>query len=94
MKRIVIGLATVAAFAIGGMFASKAEAHYPHHHHHPHYCGPRVSVGYGGYVPYGGYGVYRPAVVVPYGAGYVGGWQPYSGGFYVQQPRFGLSFGY
>ena len=35
-----------------------------------------------GYAPYG---VYRPAVV-PYGAGYYGGYQPYQG-IIVQQPR-------
>ena len=94
MKRIVISLVAVAAFAVGGMFASKAEAHHPHYHHH-RYCGPRVSVGYGGYggyVGYAPYGVYRP-VVVPYGVGYSGGWQPYQG-IVVQQPRFGLSIGY
>jgi hypothetical protein len=96
MKRIVIGLVAVAVFAVSGIFANTAQAIHPYrHHHHHHHCPPRVSVGYGGYVPYGGYapyGVYRP-VVVPYGVGYAGGWQPYQG-IVVQQPRFGLSIGF
>ena len=36
---------------------------------------------------------YYRGPVVPYGAGYSAGWQPYQG-FYYQQPRFGLYLGF
>ena len=96
MKRIVISLVAVAAIGFCGMFASKAEAHHPHfhhhhhhgHHHHGHHHHHGVRI-YSGYAPYG---VYRP-VVIPYGAGYYGGYQPYQG-IIVQQPRFGVSIGF
>ena len=91
MKRILFSVVAVAALALGGLFTSTAQAHGPYGS-----CGGYG--GYGGYgyaPPYGGYpryNVYTPRFV-PYGAGYVGGWQPYQG-FYYQQPRFGLYVGF
>jgi len=92
MKRVLFGVVAVAALAFGGMFASKAEAHGPYRHHH---CHPPVvcGSGYGVYSGYAPYGAYRQ-VVVPYGVGYSGGWQPYGNSLYIQQPRFGLRVGF
>lgn len=98
MKRVVLGLALVFTLVLGGLFASSASAHgpsgYGHHHHSGYRCYPSPGYrysGYGGYGYSGGYGGY----IVPYGAGYAGGWQPYQG-FYTARPRtqFGIYFGY
>src|SRR5437762_209427 len=95
IKRIVLGVVAVAAMAIGSVFASSAEAHGPYcgcrQYTNYGYGGGYGGVGYGGmgyggvgYGGYGAYGGYAPyaayrSPVVPYGAGYSGGWQPYQG---------------
>ena len=92
MKRILLAV-VAAACLLGGGLLSTAQAHGPqghHGHNHGGFCRP--SYGYGGYR--GPYSVYAPRIV-PYGAGYAGGYQPYQNFYYQrQQPRFGLYFGF
>jgi hypothetical protein len=87
MKRIVLSVVAASALALSGLFGGTAQAHGPYG-----YCRGYGGYGYGPYGGYPRYNVYSPRVV-PYGAGYVGGWQPYQG-FYYQQPRFGVYIGY
>jgi len=89
MKRVLLSLAAVAAIVLGGLLTSTAQAHGP--------CGRgpgygRYGYGYGASTGYSPYNVYS-SPFVPYGAGYVGGWQPYQGYGY-RQPRFGLYLGF
>jgi hypothetical protein len=94
-KRILLGSVTVVALMLGGLLANTAQAHGPPG------CAPRHS-SYRAYGGYGGYGSYYrgPAQcyhrVVPYGAGYIGGWQPYqqSPPVISRRPSFGFYFGY
>ena len=98
MKRIFWSFVTAGALVLAGILARPAEAH------GPRYCGPGVGIysgyggygGYGGYA-YGGYGVpirsyYTPGYV-PYGAGYIGGYQPYQN-MLTPRPRVGIYFGF
>jgi hypothetical protein len=102
MKRILLAVAVAAGLLVGG-FVNSASAdgprhHHGHHHHHHHHGHHHHGYHHHGrhhhhYGYYGRYNVVRP-IVVPYGAGYSGGWQPYGGSIYVQQPRFGLYLGF
>jgi hypothetical protein len=100
MKRIALSLVAAAAltFGFGGLFASTAEAHGPHHGHGHHGHGHHVHVYR---PPVHCHPVYRPyypsytvgSPYVPYGVGYSAGYYPYSG-ITIQQPRFGLRIGF
>jgi hypothetical protein len=104
MKRIFLSAVTAGALILGGLFTSAAQAegyhhhHRAHHHHHRHVPPVHVSR-YGGYGGYGGY--CAPVVVdpycgrgyVPYGAGYIGGYQPYQQ-FHYHGSRIGFSIGF
>jgi hypothetical protein len=93
MRKFILSLAAVAAISVTAVFASTAEAHGPH-------CRTYNNYGYGyrygslpgisGYTPYSIYS--QP--VIPYGAGYSGGWQPYQGMYYRPQPRVGVYLGF
>jgi len=87
MKRILLAIVAFCALAFTGLLSGTAQAQGPYG-----YCGGHGGYGYG---PHGGhprYNVYTPRFA-PYGAGYVGGWQPYQG-FYYRQPRFGIYMGF
>jgi hypothetical protein len=99
-KRICLGSFTIAALTLGGMFANSAEAHGPPSHR-PHYGS------HGGHSHHAAYGSYYrgPARgysnVVPYGAGYIGGWQPYQHQHHhhcpptiTRRPSVGFYFGF
>jgi len=87
MKRVLFGFVAVAGLVLGSLFTSTAQAHGPYG------CGPgRYGYGYARATGYSPYNVYS-APFVPYGAGYIGGWQPYQGYGY-RQPRFGLYVGF
>src|SRR5262245_16144900 len=99
MKRMLLSAAVVVALVLGGLFSGAAQAHGPYGGIG---CGPHGN--YGGYLGYGGlyggayspyyspYNVYSNRFVVPYGAGYSGGWQPYQG--FRSAPHFGLYLGF
>jgi hypothetical protein len=98
MKRILLSVVAFAVLALGGLMTNSAQAQGPYGYG----CRPGYGGGYGGYggyaANYGGYppyNVYSQRYMVPYGAGYSGGWQPYQG-FYRSGPRpqVGLYFGF
>jgi len=96
MKRKLLGVVTVVALVVGGMLTATAKADHGHGRYRP---GPRVAF-YGSYGSF--YQPYQPycrpctpccpPAYVPYGAGYIGGYQPYSQ-FYAR-PRVGLYFNF
>ena len=84
MKRILLSVVAVAALALCGAFTNTAEAHGPR-------CGYRPYTNYG-YSNYGAYVTPNYGVsVVPYGAGYIGGYQPYQQ-MYYQRLYYGAGF--
>ena len=97
MKRIFLSAVTAGALILGGLFTSSAQAHGPHYRVHHYGYAPHVHVS-----RYGGYGGYcappvdpyccRPAYI-PYGAGYIGGYQPYQQ-FHYHGSRVGFSIGF
>jgi hypothetical protein len=103
MKRVLLSVVTAGALLFGGLLSSARADHRHHHHGHHHhvpvvrnYCAP-IGYGYG----YNGcntgwnssyYGGCGPRVV-PYGAGYIGGYQPYQQLQYSGR-RFVISVGF
>ena len=92
MKRILLGVAAVAALSLGGLFISAAEAHGPYGYGHRGFVGRGYGM-YNGCLPHG--------AALPYAAGYSGGWQPYRvlpyqqyPNLIYQQPGFGMYLGF
>jgi hypothetical protein len=98
MKKFLIAVVAASLFAGLGLVGSASAQGPGYHRHGHHHCYPSAGYRYGGGYGYGGYGYSAYPRVVPYGAGYSGGWQPYANvpyrGVVVQQPRFGLYLGF
>lgn len=93
MRRIILSVAAVSALALSGLFSSTAQAQGPYvYRAAPHYRYSNAHV-YSRYSPHQTYG-HHATPILPYGAGYAGGYQPHQGGLYLQQPRFGLYLGF
>ena len=102
MKRILLSAAILTLLVFAGLVVSPAQAQPPYRRFAV--VGPQVIVvnggGYNAYRTYGGYGYsnYGAYVtpnyglsVAPYGAGYVGGYQPYQQ-MYYQRVYYGSGF--
>jgi hypothetical protein len=102
MKRILLSAAIFTSLVFAGLVVSQAQAQSPFRR--IAVVGPPVIVvnggGYNAYTTYGGYGYsnYGAYVtpnygvsVAPYGAGYIGGYQPYQQ-MYYQRLYYGAGF--
>ena len=102
MKRILLSAAILTSLVFTGLAVSPAQAQSPYRR--IAVVGPPVIVvngsGYNAYRTYGGYGYSSSGlyvtpnnglVVTPYGAGYIGGYQPYQQ-MYYQRLYYGLGY--
>jgi hypothetical protein len=102
MKRILLSAAIFTSFVFTGLLVSPAQAQWPYRGYAV-VSQPVIIVnggGYNAYRTYGGYGYSNygayvtPSVglsVAPYGAGYIGGYQPYQQ-MYYQRLYYGLGY--
>jgi hypothetical protein len=88
MRNVILGAAAFLVLALGGLFASSAEAHGPRHSYY--HGGGGWGHGHAPHCYYGGPPVrsYYRGPVVPYG-----GYYP-SSGMYYRSPGFGLYLGF
>lgn len=109
MKRVLLSVVTVGALVFGGLMTTSAKADGFHHRqcYVPpvrNFCGPPsgcnpIGYGWSGFSGgwntsyYGGWGGNCGPRYVPYGAGYIGGYQPYQQLNY-RGPRYGFSLGF
>jgi hypothetical protein len=105
MKRILLSAAVFTSLVFAGLLARPAEAHWPYRGYAVVGGSPTIvlNAGYGAYNPYTTYSAYGYSnygtyvspnygfSVAPYGAGYIGGYQPYQQ-MYYQRLNYGLGY--